>query len=211
MFGAVMMHLTLLAALQGNVEAPGVLIWNVFFIVQAVVLFGLSLDPETTSNGKQNPIDHPESGELTTTRRTSFLSGFVATAVSLFVLLFPLTQPIGICDHWPAWQVFAPRTSRAKIPSYSSEIDELWPSFHSWSEFTLQVPVYPQARFQLAVAVAAQQKFPNAKGLPIEVSGESNRWTGVRESETLTGDQVRMKVERYWLNTKARSFWISKE
>ena len=132
----------------------------------------------------------------------------MATIASVFVILFPLTQPLGICDHWPAWQVYAPRSSRANIKSIT-ETDGVWTDLSAWSS-VLQAPVYPQARFQLAVLIAAQEKFAKASGRPIEVSGESDRWTGTRETGSLTGDQVKMLVERFWLNTKPRRIWNDK-
>jgi hypothetical protein len=206
---AVLMHLTLLAALIGNVDGPGVLIWNVFFIVQAVFLFGQSLNPKTTRELAKNETDESESGQIPTNRqRSSFPLAFVATTVSLFVLVFPMTQPFGICDHWPAWQVYAPRTSRAQIKKVIKNSSQ-WNHMDFWSNSTLKVPVYPQARFQLAVAMAAQIRFQHANGRAIEVSGESDRWTGSRETKSLRGDQIKMHAEGYWLNLKPRSLWIN--
>ena len=207
--GAILMHLALLSALVGNVDGPGVLIWNVFSVIQAIFLFGQSLkSKKTTEDATMHLIDESESNLVSTNRHPSgYRMGAVATAVSMFVLMFPLTEPFGICDHWLAWQVYAPRTSRARIQKVVKN-SSMWNHIGIWSESALQVPVYPQARFQLAVAMAAQGKFPRAAGRPVEVSGESERWTGARQTETLTGDQVKMKAERYWLNLNPRSIWM---
>ena len=203
LLAAVMMHLTLLAALVGHVNGFSVLIWNLFFIGQAVFLFGWSVEPETS----ETKIAKDEA-QAVRRKKPSYPLEFMATIASVFVMLFPLSQPLGICDHWPAWQVYAPRSSRANIKSLT-ETDGVWTDLSAWSS-VLQTPVYPQARFQLAVLIAAQEKFAKASGRPIDVSGESDRWTGTRETDSLTGDQVKMLVERFWLNTKPRRIWNDK-
>ncbi len=206
-FAAVMMHMTLLAALLGNVDGLSVIFWNLYFVVQAVLLFG---NPPNLDAWQKTEATGTKTGEPRQLRsdadRTGYLTEPIAAVTAMFVLLFPLTQPFGICDHWPAWQVYAPRSSRARIVRIDPT-DGLWADPSGWSEKTLRAPVYPQARFQLAISIAAQVRFPEANGLPIEVSGESDRWTGARPTELLTGDQIRMQVERYWLNLKPRGFW----
>jgi len=76
----------------------------------------------------------------------------------------------------------------------------------AWSEATLFVPVYPQARFQLAVAMADLQDYD--EGYSITVKGVADRWTGNRETETLTGtDLMKMRASKFWLNTAPRKIW----
>ena len=189
MAGAVAMHFALLLLLFQDVSGSSVLIWNLFFIFQIIWIF----NPKSKSKSTAAP---PFSDSI----------GYLMT---IAVVLFPLTQPLGICDHWPAWQVYAPRCSRAKLESLMED-EELWNNLGDWSNQSLAVPIYPQARFQFAVAVAVQQKFSNTKGLPIQISEESNRWNGTRVSKRIAGDQIKMQTRRYWLNTRARDIWTKK-
>ena len=183
------MHFALLLLLFQNVSGFSVLIWNLFFIFQIVWIF------------------YPKSKSRPTAAPPFFDS--IGYLLTIAVVSFPLTQPLGICDHWPAWQVYAPRCSRAKLAS-PMEDEELWNNLEDWSNQSLAVPIYPQARFQFAVAVAVQQKFSNTKGLPIQISEESNRWNGTRVSKRIAGDQIKMQTRRYWLNTRARDIWTKK-
>jgi len=188
MAGAVTMHAALISLLFKNVSGSSVLIWNLFFIFQIIWIF--YRQPKSIPQATQRPP----------------LTDSLGYLITLGVVVFPLTQPWGICDHWPAWQVYAPRCSRAKLDSPLDD-NELWSNFEKWSNQTLAVPVYPQARFEFAVAVAAQQKFNRSRGLPIEVSEASNRWNGTRVSKRIAGDQIKMQMRQYWLNTRARETW----
>ena len=189
MVGALSMHALLLLLLFAEGSGTGVLVWNLFFIFQIIWIF------------YRQPKREPS---VTPPPPLGDAIGYLAT---LAVVVFPLTQPLGICDHWPAWQVYAPRCSRAKIESPLKN-DERWTNFGRWSNQKLGVPVYPQARFEFAVAVAAQQKFRQSRGLPIEISEASNRWNGTRASRRISGDQIEMQKRQYWLNTRARDTWI---
>ncbi len=187
------MHATLLVVLIVQVQLPGVLIWNLFFIATLLLLFNNSCDQEHSVDGLKENREPP----LT----------FMATFAAAFVLIFPLTQPLGICDHWPAWQVYAPRTSRARIRQFS-KVEPIWNDPSKWSQTELRAPVYPQARFQLAVAMATLEKQKNSNIHHIDVASASNWLTGSRMTESLSGDQIEMQAERYRLNVKPRSFWF---
>lgn len=185
---AVSMHASLLLLLGpwGMSHQPGVLIWNLFFAIQAIFLFGLITHTELISptSGNQRPSN----------------ANLLATWVAVFVVCFPMTQWIGICDHWPAWQVYSPSSSRAQLVNERR--------LASWSIVELGVPIYPQARFQLAVAIAIAQKHELDRA-QIEWGDVSHRISGKRHFETLSGqDQFQMKARTFWLNTKARKLWF---
>lgn len=198
---AVALHLTLVIVLGpfGLGHRPTVLIWNLFFVAQAVLLFILPL-PQTEKPSESNSKSNFE---------------FVGVLVALFVLLFPLTRPIGICDHWPAWEVYAPRSSRARLVATAPATDENpvrndWHDIPRWSLTQIGVPVYPQARVQLAIAIAAIERESRTSGLRIEILSESDRWTGVRETQLLTDlSQAKMAASRYRLNTEVRQLWFA--
>ena len=71
------------------------------------------------------------------------------------------------------------------------------------------MPVYPQARFQLAVAMADLQN--DEMNYSIEFKGVADRWDGTRTTETLTGrDQMQMRASKFWLNIKPRRIWTER-
>lgn len=204
---AIALHVTLLLILGplGMGHRPGVLVWNMFFIAQAVLLFGgrpLRQSTADESVSRDGPLE------------------FVGSLVAMLVILFPATQAIGICDHWPAWEVYAPRSSRVEIASSGLEFKsssggapspetEPWLNLQQWSLVELGVPIYPEGRFQLAIAMAVERKFNLDREFRVELKSESNRRTGARKTEILTGrDQLQMRASQYWLNTKARTIWL---
>ncbi len=193
--GSIGMHLMLLLVLLYQQQSPGVLVWNLFFIAQAILLFRIGKTSESSSCREPTVQSYP----------LSLISNWVAA----FVIAFPLTQPFGICDHWPAWQVYAPRTSRAERLAPRFKLTYQWYDPATWSLTELRVPVYPQARFQFAVALATLQESTNGRetGL-IEVFAESDRFAGRRQSDILSGDQIQMHAEEYRLNIKPRIFWF---
>ncbi len=204
------LHVALLLMLGpwGLDHRPGVLIWNAFFILQALILFwpGTSFDKEIVEENVETLDQAPLTND--SPKPTHNLNG-LALLLTISVLCFPLTQWIGLCDHWPGWQVYSPSSSRAQLLGQKSVSE--------WSLNELGVPVYPQSRFQLAVAMAVVEKAnknqtngpSRNRGFQIELRHQSNRFTGRRRTETLTGvDQFKMKTSRFWLNTRARKIWF---
>jgi hypothetical protein len=122
--------------------------------------------------------------------------------VGVFVWLWPATEPWGWIDHWPAWQLYAPRNSRAivfihwddveKLPSQLRRFVEgpdrgnVWRRLRldRWSLAEFRVPLYPQARFQLAMAKRIQRQY-ELRHVKFIVQSPSDRRTGRRESEVI--------------------------
>lgn len=205
MVGAVFTHALLLVVLIWLGHSWGVLAWNLYFIAQSILLFGFELEPprfndkDATAKGNENVRD-----PIATRKPMEFFG----LCIAVFVLLFPLTRPLGICDHWMAWEVYAPRCSRAKLLCNASSRAP-YSNLLNWSEATTGVPVYPQARLQLAICIATKQRYTKTRNFPVEVSEPSNFWTGERESVTLNRkNQILMFADRYWLNMKPRNIWF---
>ena len=137
----------------------------------------------------------------------------------IFVLLFPLSEPFGVCDVWPAWAVYASGPERARV--YVDEADTRRlpaalrgrvdpPRFADgrclvridrWSLDTTGARLYPQNRFRLGVGLALAQAAGLERSIHIELDGPANRWTGRRFSRTLTGiAELKAELDRYWLN-----------
>ncbi len=88
-FAAIVSHVLLLLILGpwGLSHQPGVLVWNLFFIAQAWMLFV-----------ERKTDEEPNASEPS--RRVAESLCFVLTGV---VIAFPMSEPLGYCDHWPAW------------------------------------------------------------------------------------------------------------
>lgn len=216
---AIGLHAGLLLVLGplGLNHQPGVLVWNAWFIVQAWLLFVTNnplasdlTDPVVAPNDSQ-----PQPAELI------WLGRLLAT----FVILFPLTCVISPwvelpikADHWIAWEVYAPRSSRAvsQSPTFAleesldSETGMAAPMFRTpnqWSLDQLGVPVYPQDRFQVGcwLALFEQQNKTNGRFPAIMVSGSADRLSGQRQQTRIDGPVAAQKYRnRLWFNTQPR-------
>lgn len=215
LFASVAMHLLLLAALGpwGAGHQPGVLLWNCYFIAQNIVLFGVA------GEGRQ-PV------EIARPRSTAGLPSRVAVrGLVVFVTLFPLTEPFGICDVWPAWAVYAAGPERLRVYIKAGDIGRLPaavrpcvepPRFldgrclvriDRWSLDATQAPLYPQNRFRLGVALALAKAAGLEESIHVEIDGPANRWTGQRSSHTLTGRAaIAAELDHDWLNGFPRPF-----
>lgn len=186
---ALLMHTGLLIALGpfGLNQSLGVLIWNLFFMVQTIYLFGICSDLKNMDV------------------RLSFRDWIGQSAI-VVAILFPMTQPLGIADHWPSWEVYAPRTSRSKFfADFRTESAEN--PFAEESLKKLGVPLYPQARYQFAIQAALAKREKAFSGTLL-IQSESDRWNGERESSRIREDQIEMFRDRFWLNTKPRHTWL---
>lgn len=204
---ALLLHASLLVVLGplGLQHHPGVLVWNLFFIVQVVCLY---LRPATSSS-------------------SDALAFAVAPRwwkVSIWVLvLLPLAESMGWLDHWPAWQLYAPRNSRASVYLLPNAADKLPVSMESflepadaaglyqrldmdaWSLQALNAPNYPQDRFQLGVAAAVARDYDLAGAIQVVRQGVASRVSGKRASKTLRGtEQLHRELDTFRLNARPR-------
>ena len=218
---AIALHVNLLLVLGplGLNHQPGVLVWNGWFIVQAWLLFATgtpqasdSIEQDTEMTGpKPQPADLVWLGRL----------------LAMFVILFPLTSVVSPwlelpikADHWTAWEVYAPRSSRATAwaPKYTQQWsvsptnspDLAVPIFRTpnqWSLDQLGVPVYPQDRFQVGCWLALfKQQSETTNRIPmVIVSGTANRLTGERAETRINAPVAAQKYRnRLWFNTRPR-------
>ena len=211
---AIGLHASLLLVLGpfGLNHQPGVLAWNGWFIVQAWLLFA-TLTP-TTSESIEPDTEIPESQS----QPVDLI--WVGRLFAMFVILFPITCVISPwfelpikADHWIAWEVYAPRSSRATTQSPmppTSNHQRPPPTFQTpnqWSLDKLGVPVYPQDRFQAGcwLALLDQQSGPNGRTPTVIVSGVANRLTGERKQTRIDGPVAAQKYRhRLWFNTRPR-------
>ena len=182
----------------------GVLTWNLFLILQIWILF----------LGQRRSEDRNEKTQFRTEEeRGSSLRRYIA----LTLLLLPALEPLSLYDHWPAWQLYAPRNSRvtmdvlepaaAKLPASLCVRDTNSP----WVRVRLDqmsfdqawVPIYPQDRFQVGVALAIAERYDLQGGLRVTVQGVSDRWNGERSEQTFrSNDELLRLANTYRLNAK---------
>jgi hypothetical protein len=224
---AVCMHLLLLATLGpwGLGHKPGVLVWNLYFIAQDVLLFGWF--PFTWRNTFSSTDDEPDRvEECRDTRRPAESNRSLASAfaggMTLAVVVLPFFEPFGWYDSWPSWAVYATRAERVRVFVDEASADQLPAELHpflsspryldnrrrikidQWSLHTLDAPVYPQSRFQLGVALALGENAELGNAIHVEIESAANRWTGVRAARTISGvSAIRDELDRFWLNTEA--------
>jgi hypothetical protein len=160
----------------------GVLIWNLFFFAITAILFW------PTIAEKNNPSGGGRDALL-----------FAAT---LAMVLYPLLPQ---CDHWLAWGLYSPNNSRCELETIgqTDQGDTIFQrvDLSKMSLEQLNVPLYPQARFQLGVARAIQEKDNLGGRSRIVIKSKSNRFSGLRESSVY-------RVKNQW-NQEKRAFFFN--
>lgn len=203
------MHLGLLLILGplGLNHQPAVLLWNVSFIFQVLLLFGR----ERADDESAVTEDNHDSKRLL---QPSYL--FVA------LLLLPLLEPLGCFDHWLSWGLYSPRNSRVTLEIYQPPGKRLPAAIEPyvrpsrfreglvelrmdlWSLEGLGVPIYPQDRFQLGVAAAAIEE-GKLQAFVITVQSMSERFSGERQQQEIKNrDQLEKELARFWINAHPR-------
>jgi hypothetical protein len=204
---SVALHLLLLAALGplGLQHKPGVLLWNVWFIVQNVLLFW----PVEAAAVDEKQL--PKDGSLPA----------AALYVVAVAVVWPVVETWQYCDHWPAWSVYAPRVERTSFFVHRSEQGQLPESLHAflepssddanwlrlrldhWSLEMLDTPLYPQNRLQIAVAEAVARQYGLTQARAVRYS-TADRLTRERSHKTADGlGQLADAVNDYVLGARA--------
>ncbi|WDQ18726.1 MauE/DoxX family redox-associated membrane protein [Rhodopirellula sp. P2] len=200
---ATAMHLGLLAVLSplGLGHSPGVMVWNVVMAIQAWWLFaGPVLETNREAEFEQQPVS------------------WFAWAIVMVALVMPVFERRGYWDHWLAWALYSPHSSRVSLQVHESAIGRLpeaWQVAVSededsdrWHDLSLGslslalrgVPAVPQARYQWALANQLIQQSGIENQVRGKVQSASDRWTGERDEQWWTRpDEFQAAGEAYWL------------
>lgn len=224
-WSSIAMHLALLWILGpwGLDHQPGVLIWNLFFIGQNLILFSRIPKLASAESDKAGSFREPPRW------RMAIGYGFVAG-----VILLPFLEPFGLFDHWPAWAVYASRPERTLVYVTENRVGDLPPELQKflsegetspdsaerflagksawrrleidrWSLDAVKAPVYPQDRFQLGVALALAEKYQLGEEIRVGIHSSADRWTGQRSTRVLEGQKaIREVALSYRLNALPR-------
>jgi hypothetical protein len=207
---ACIFHLVLLLILGlGLRHSLGVVLWNLQFAVQALMLFGNFVE--------QPKIDRPVAASASAGTRSRIVQVLLGCA-----LVLPLLERLERWDHWPSWALYAPHSSRVelfvaqnaveKLPEslqrlMSVEADVLWVRvpIAQWSIATTATPIYPQARFELGVCRELAEQVDSEFAIRAVVLSSANRLDGHRTaSEMLGSTKIAAAAKRFSLNTQPR-------
>ncbi|GAB5512313.1 MAG: hypothetical protein Rhob2KO_00380 [Rhodopirellula baltica] len=200
---ATAMHLGLIAVLSpmGLGHSPGVIVWNAVMAMQAWWLFAGSV-----VEAKDEP--KPDMSR----------AGALSWAVVIIALVMPIFERAGYWDHWLAWALYSPHSSRVTLQIHESAIDQLpeewqtaitadddadrWHDFHlgQLSLVVRRVPAVPQARYQWALADQIIQQSGIENQVRGKVQSASDRRTGERGEQWWTRwDEFEKAGKRFWL------------
>lgn len=194
---AVLMHVVLLVALGpiGLWQESAVLIWNLSLIIIVTLLFFTKRRPDRTSASRR-------------------------LATGLFVL-WPILALFGWADGWTGWQLYSPRTDLLQLQVRDSAVKLLpttlqphveppkpledWRTVRldRWSLAETGAPLYPQARFQLAIAEAAVRDLPEDSVRGRLTTAQHIRWWRRDTREFQAHDGLSLLTETYPLYTPA--------
>lgn len=224
LWGATIMHVALLAALGplGLNHSLGVLLWNVFFLVQNWLLF------------RATSADRPFVGEtfaaqvgqwwrdLATwpTSRTNRL----ALGTILAAMTWPVLEPLGYCDHWLAWAVYSARAETVDFFAFDTEqaSHTKWRrhrvhlhrrtgaigtvitlDISEWSLEVLGVPLCPHERFQIGVTSALLQA-ERIHYAVVTVNHVPQRVTGKVSVRRFLREELLEELDRHTINAHPR-------
>jgi len=220
LYAAIIMHLLLILIVGpwGLGHKPGVLIWNLYFIGQDLVLFS-TLSQRRSNRRKAYEINSPRSGQSALLRTARAGVDMIVVAV----LLLPFLEPFGRFDVWPSWGLYATKPERVNVFVDSVSVERLPESLKRyvgpsqfaddnhrfyidrWSFDALNVPLYPQSRFQVGVALALAEKYELAEGIRIEIETAADRWTGKRDMRRFEGvSEIPQAADGFVLNSRPR-------
>lgn len=194
---AIGMHATLIVLLSplGLDHSLGVLAWNAVLAGQAYWLFihREGEQPAATEQAEE-PI------------RLRSIRLMIAAVLMLLALTLPLTERRGRTDpthwhwdHWLSWSLYSPHNSRVQVEIYRSVASELPPPIratlvenrHDAAWYVLDlgklsleargVPVLPQARYQLKLAIAIAKRQGWTHQVRAILRSTSDRRSGERE------------------------------
>ncbi len=206
---AMLMHASLIGILGpwGLNHSAGVLVWNLLLMIQSWFLFVSKAGDEVCEGSQLDRQDPP-------TRRGANL----ARLIVLIAILMPILERRGYWDHWPSWALYSPHNSRFEVELHGSGIrllsasmspfvehDDDGDGWHSlaldrWSLETQRVPIYPQARYQLGLAVAVARSRDIDGQIRGRLRGVSNRKSGKRKEKLLVGrTELERATKEFWL------------
>ena len=219
---AMVIHATLLLTLSplGLNHNAGVLVWNAFFLVLLPMLTRSGHSNVGGGANRAQANEEPVQAESRGSSRDapSPQMSVRAKLLTTAVVVFPLSGLVGIADNWPSWQLYSPRPEVLAVYVRRDAIDEL-PQFvrpfvgepaplddwhpvriDRWSLAATGAPIYPEDRFQLAVAewLSHRLNIPATIKAVLDAPQQPMWWR--RRTTTLNNaDEIRQAAEQHSL------------
>ena len=212
MWAAIGMHGLLLQILGpfGLNHSLGVLMWNVFFVVQDVLLF--------------SPRGSLYRGESLSISFNSFFlvsrwQRSIAMGLMSWVLFWPASYRIGACDAWLAWALYVtpsphgivdvdvlafdhkPQLRKAGI--IGTDFDMFGSVAGPWSLRVLRVPAYPNLRSDVATALDIAERF-DTDYVRLMVRGRQQHGL---ECDMQSAKEIHAYAKRFWFNAYPTSMY----
>lgn len=199
MMSAVIMHVILMATLGpvGLRQHAAVVIWNSFLAAWVILLYW-----------RRSDLRHQDR--------------FCAALVSAISFLWPALALFGVTDSWTGWQLYSPRPEVVRIQVHADAVSKLPPCVRPhvkgpdlledwctvridrWSLQSAGVPLYPEARFQLAITVAITQGISDDEQVRVRVNSPARPNWWVRTKTDYGGRSEILRATRnFQLNAEA--------
>lgn len=199
---SIALHLVLILALSpiGLNHHAGVLVWNAFLLIGVFILFWPRFDWVQIRDSRTSV------GALRWSQ--------------LFIILFPLSAYVGWADNWPAWQVYSPRPEIVRVFIHEDAVSQVpddlavflgqpaplnvWHPLRidRWALATTGVPLYPEDRFQLAVAAKLMARFANAGDVQVLLDNSASRRQSKANTNRLDAELLRASLEGFTFNAE---------
>ncbi len=214
LIAATALHVGLILALGplGLGHRPGVLLWNIAFVGHDWLLFGrrasgVSKVTRSVSEGERSADIDSRPNALERSPSLTLRVTFI-----LIACVWPITERWGLCDHWLAWSVYSTQIERVgvtlteegaqRLPESARRLvvdGELW--LDRWSLNALDVPIYPQLRFQFGVIEGLRRRCGADNVVEVNVQHSQRDGGAV---ERLTVEQCDERNRAFWINTRPR-------
>ena len=220
LWAATTMHVALLAALGplGLNHSLGVLLWNVFFLVQNWLLFRATAG-ERPVVGETFPAQMRQWWRDLATWPAS-RTNRLALGTILAAMTWPVLEPLGYCDHWLAWAVYSARAETVYIIAIDTEktSHSNWEPIRlngvdleagktldisGWSLGVLGVPICPHKRFQIGVTSALLQA-ERIHYAVVTVNHVPQRVTGKVSVRRFLREELLEELDRHTINAHPR-------
>ena len=200
LIGAIVMHLVLAVALSpaGMNQYPAVIVWNVFLAGWVPLIF---LPCALSDAECLLPV------------------GPAAWAAMIASFIWPLLALTGFTDSWTGWQLYSPRPAVLALRIHEDVVDWLPPDvgkhvapppllddwcplrIDRWSLETTGAPLYPEARFQLAVAVHVTKFFSADAKIRANLNAPViPAWWRRTRTEFPNGEAIRRAASGFFFN-----------
>lgn len=209
---AIVMHIALLVLLGpwGLSHKPAVLIWNLFFIIFAYLLFNRPIAAHTD--------------DLDFGNHQPGILQFGTVGIFSLVLVAPAFEGLGWWDQWPSWSLYADRTEKMELFVRRNRLVDLPPAVRNyvgpsgsndeWAKLYVEAwaigetdsPAYPQARFYVGMALDLAHRCKLGKDVRINLYGVPHRMSGSRQAESIVGqEEITKRAKQFYLNAMPRN------